>query len=559
MQSPRALLGPGIVVLLTLVAGGWFLQQGIAQDRGSLADSRLFQEVLDHIADRYVDSIDRDSLYASAIQGILTELGDPNTSLMNGETFENFRLQTEGDYGGVGLEISDRDDFITVVSPLPGTPGARAGIRAGDEIVAVDGVSTRDWPVQQAVQVLRGTPGTDAQVQIVRPGVGDPIDFTITRERIQLLSVPFATLLEGDIGYVPLGLFSETSTAEVRAAADSLRDAGATSFILDLRGNPGGILDQGVGITDLFLPSGASVVETRGRDGLPNGALRASTPDRYEGMPVVVLVDRGSASASEIVAGALQDHDRALVLGTTTFGKGSVQSLYPLSNNYVLKMTTARWYTPQGRSIEREDGEDLDPINPVALTEGTEHLPITVTGAYVLPPDTAGRPTVTSAGGRTLFGGGGIVPDVLAAQDTLTAAEQEATRALSEEWGSFSLGLFSYAVGFLNAYQSEDPNFVITDADLVALHEHLRTERELELDLETFLRAEPVIRYELETEIAGQGWDALEGFRRTIRFDTPLQQALALLREADSPEDLFSLGASGTPPVGLSLDAGAGL
>jgi carboxyl-terminal processing protease len=264
MNPRRSSLGPGLVFLLALAVGGWFLRLGVAQDRGGSADARLLQEVLDHIADRYVESVDRNALYESAIEGILRELGDPNTALMNPETFENFRLQTEGDYGGVGLEISDRDDFITVVSPLPGTPGSRAGIRAGDEIVEVEGASTRDWPVQQAVQHLRGQPGTSVQVRIQRPGVEAPIDFSLTRERIQLHSVPFATLLDEGIGYIPLGLFSENSTREVRAAADSLRSAGATSFILDLRGNPGGILDQGVGIADLFLPRGAAVVETRG-------------------------------------------------------------------------------------------------------------------------------------------------------------------------------------------------------------------------------------------------------------------------------------------------------
>ena len=562
MRPPRALFGPGLVLLFTLVTGGWFLRQGVAQDQ-SAADARLFQEVVEHIANQYVDPVDRNALYENAINGILTELGDPNTALMTGETFENFRLQTEGDYGGVGLEISDRDDFITVVSPLPNTPGAQAGIRAGDEIVEVDGASTRDWPVQQAVQLLRGRPGTTVEVRIVRLGVDDPIDFTITRERIQLFAVPFATLLEGTIGYVPLGLFSESSTAEVRAAADSLRSAGATSLILDLRGNPGGILDQGVGIADLFLPVGAPVVETRGRNGVTNGMLRASSGDRYEGMPIVVLVDRGSASASEIVAGALQDLDRALILGASTFGKGSVQSLFSLSSGYVLKLTTARWFTPQGRSIERMGSDNLDlltaedSVAAAVVPEELEHLPITVTGAYVLPADTAGRPTVTSVAGRTLYGGGGIVPDVLVRQDTLTTAEQEAARALFQEGGKFSLGLFSYVVEFLNERGTGNPDFEVTDADLVELHEVLRTERELELDLPTFLVAGRIVRFELESEIAARGWGALEGFRRTMQHDAPLQSAIELLRGADSPADLFTLAdRAGIATLGFSGGVG---
>jgi hypothetical protein len=233
-------------------------------------------------------------------------------------------------------------------------------------------------------------------------GVDELIDFTLRRERIQLHAVPFASLIDGEIGYIPLGLFSEAALAEVQAAAESLRRDGATSFILDLRGNPGGILDQGVGIADLFLTNGLDVVETRGQEGRSNGRLRASSPERYPGVPVVVLVDRGSASASEIVAGALQDHDRAVILGMTTFGKGSVQSLYPLSQGYVLKLTTARWYTPQGRSIERIGSEQenaLELLDAGLDADAEEHIPINVLGQYNLPADTAGRPTVTSVAG----------------------------------------------------------------------------------------------------------------------------------------------------------------
>ncbi len=547
MEPSRSALGPGLVLLLALLAGGWFMRQGVAQDQRAAPDARLFQEVVDFIADRYVDPVERDRLYEHAIEGLLRELGDPNTSLMNVDAFENFRLQTEGDYGGVGLEISDRDEYITVVSPIPGTPGSRAGIRAGDMIVEVDGTSTLDWPVQQAVQVLRGQPGTDVDVRIMRPGVEGPIHFTITRERIQLLSVPFATLLNGGVGYIPLGMFSETSTQEVRAAADRLREEGARSLVLDLRGNPGGILDQGVGIADLFLPRGTEVVETRGRNGGSNQALRTSGPDRYEGMPVVVLVDRGSASASEIVAGALQDHDRALILGGSTFGKGSVQSLFSLSSGYVLKLTTARWYTPQGRSIEREHGGADDPL------EGDlSHLPITVTGSFSLPPDTAGRPTVSSVAGRALYGGGGIVPDVLVEPDTLSTAEQEATRALLQEWGRFSLGLFDYAVAFLNAHGSDSPDFEVTREHLEELHGTLVAEREFGIDLETFLAAERIVRFELESQIASQGWGAEQAFLRAAPIDAPLQRALDLLRGASTPEELFSRGGSSFP-TGISL------
>ncbi len=536
MDSKRTPIAPGIVLLLALVIGGWFLQQGLAQDQSVFARGRLLDEVIDHIADRYVDDVERDELYDYAIDGILERLGDPNTSLLNVSAYEDFRIQTEGDYGGVGLEIVDRDDYITVVSPLPGTPGFRAGIRAGDRIIGVGSESTRGWSAQQAVQVLRGSPGSSVEVTIERMGVPAPITFTLTRERILLRSVPFSLLLEESVAYVPLNLFSGTSTREVRAALDSLRDEGATSIVLDLRGNPGGVLDQGVGIADLFLERGAGIVETRGDEGGPNGVIRASNGDRYEGMPLVVMVDRGSASASEIVAGALQDHDRALLVGASTFGKGSVQSLFNLSDGNVLKLTTARWYTPLGRSIERPTSERA--ANG-AQSPG-EHIPITVLGEYAAPPDTAGRPTVNSQAGRTLYGGGGIVPDVLVSADTISLDEQAALRTLFREAGTYNTGRFNFAVAYLQTDPDVPLDFELTEAELQDFFDHLLADGGLSVARETLERASRFVEYDLGREIALQGWGDVGEFRRNMSYDAPLQSALELLRGTRSQSELFS-------------------
>jgi len=540
MEPKRISIGPGIVLLLSLVIGGWFLQQGLAQDRNIQAQAQLFDDVVDYISERYVDEVDRDDLYDYAIEGVLGRLGDPNTSLFNTNEYEDFRIQTEGDYGGVGLEIADREAYITVVSPFPGAPGSRAGIRAGDRIIKVGDESTEDWSAQQAVQVLRGSPGSSVEVLIERIGIEEPIEFTLTRERIQIRSVPFSLLIEGSVGYVPLNVFSETSTREVRAAADSLRDEGATSLILDLRGNPGGVLDEGVGVSDLFLQRGVGVVETRGDEGGPNGTIRASNGDRYEGIPVVVLVDRGSASASEIVAGALQDHDRALLVGVSTFGKGSVQSLFNLRGGNVLKLTTARWYTPLGRSIERPA---LGPPD-----ESSEHLPITVLGRYVLPPDTAGRPTVTSEAGRALYGGGGIVPDVLVSMDTLSVEEQGAVRELFQDAGAYNAGRFEYAVQYLQSHPGAGLDFVLGDQELSELFDRLQDEGGVELSRSTFELAERFVMFDLQKEIALQGWGESGDFERGIPYDDALQVALDLLRGAPSQGELFSR-ATGPPPA----------
>ncbi len=554
MNASRPPLGPGIVLLLALLAGGWFLQRGVTQEQNIYVQSRLFQEIVDHVADRYVDRVDRQRLYEFAIDGLLGELNDPNTSLLNVEAYENFRIQTEGDYGGIGLEIVDRDERVTVVSPIPGTPGSRAGIRPGDRIVEVEGEDIRGWTTQQAVQILRGPPGAPVRILVERPMVDQPIEFTIERARIQLRSVPFATLLDDGIGYIPLGIFNEGAVREVRAAADSLRGVGARALVLDLRGNPGGILEQGIGVADLFLPSRLPVVETRGQAREQNQQLRSGSDDRYEGMPLVVLLDRGSASASEIVAGALQDHDRAVVVGGTSFGKGSVQTLFTLSGGNVLKLTTARWYTPAGRSIERvvpvgEDGEGEGEARAAPRTPA-----LSVEGQFVFLPDTAGRPVVTSMGGRTLYAGGGIVPDRIVLPDTLTLDEQRAVRGLFAEGGRYNAGVFDYTVQFLRARGAEavpgevrDPRGALAvevgEAERAELLRTLR-DRDFALDETTWNRASRFVLGELEAEIALQGWGEEGRFLRRVPSDRVLQEALALLRGVTSTEALLAAAGS---------------
>lgn len=573
MEQSRSPIGPVVVLLLALVAGGWFLQRGVAQEQNLYVQSRLLEEVVDHISNRFVDPVERSVLYQSAIEGVIRGLGDPNSSLLDGAAYENFRIQTEGDYGGVGLEIVDRDDYITVVGPLPGTPGTRAGIRAGDEIIAVDGQSTQGWSAQEAVQVLRGRPGTDTEVRIRRPGVDEPIDFTLTRERVQLRSVPFATLLGDDVGYIPLGVFSETSTRELEAAADSLRAAGATSFILDLRGNPGGVLEQSIRIVDLFLDRGKTVAETRGQARNQNQAFQTAAGSRFGQAPVVVLVDRGSASASEIVSGALQDHDRAVVLGTPTFGKGSVQTLFNLSGGNVLKLTTARWYTPRGRSIEmpmeteREESPhaavapdtdpDVEPAGeapppPQPSDADAPRLALTVDGQFIQIPDTAGRPQVTSYAGRTLLGGGGIVPDLIVLPDTLGTDEQEAVRRLFRQAGGVNTAIFNHAVDFLQRNEVDPVGFQLPPGEMDRLAQRLR-DAGVELDEEAFQGASRFLSRELAGEIASQAGGERARFLSRVEGDLPLQRALELLRDASSLEDLFVLAGRPFPmsPVGM--------
>ena len=372
----------------------------------------------------------------------------------------------------------------------------------------------------------------------------EPIPFTITRALIQLHSVPFALLLEDGIGYVPLQVVSESSSEEVRAAVDSLREEGIRGLILDLRGNPGGLLDQGVAVSDLFLPAGKPIVEIRGRVPSQNQTFSAFDEEAYPGLPVVVLVDERSASASEIIAGALQDHDRALVLGARTFGKGSVQTLFRLTGGNVLRLTTARWYTPSGRSIQKARDEQLG-----AFERGV----LTLSGHVAVRPDTVERPTFTSVGGRTLVGGGGITPDILVVPDTLTVEEQRAIRELDRAGGSFATAVFNYAVFYLQEHPSLAPGFRLGEADLETFRRRL-PEWDVEISADAFRALRRFIRFQLTREIAQQAWGAEGEFRALLPHDRAVERALELLREAGSPEDLFRLAGQ---DVGTLVSGGA--
>lgn len=548
MTTRRIALAPVLVLTAALLLGGWFLQQGVGQEQSLYFQARVFQEVVDHVAERYVDPVEREGLYQDAIDGVLEGLGDPNTSFLDARNWENFRIRTEGEYGGVGLEIVDREGWVTVVSPIPGTPGYRAGIRAGDRIVEVDGESAEGWTSDRAADRLRGRPGSEVRVRMGRPGVAEPIDFTIQREVIQLKSVPFATMVSPGVGYVPLRVFSESSETEVRDAIARLRDQGMTGLVVDLRGNLGGLLDQGVAITDLFLRAGLPVVETRGRAPDQNGVLRTSGPEAYPDLPVVLLIDESSASASEIVAGALQDHDRALVLGATSFGKGSVQTLFRLTGGNVLRLTTARWYTPAGRSIQKEFEEQL--------SLGARGVP-TLAGPLAERPDTAGKPRVTSMGGRSLVAGGGITPDLLVVPDTLTADEQEAVRAVYQEAGTFNTALFNYSVRYLQENPGLSRDFTLEEGALEGFYRFL-VESEVSVDRPTFDRAARFIRFQLEREIARREWGEQGEFLHMAPDDHALQRALDFLREADSPGDLFDVAGRGGAGGGSQEARGGG-
>lgn len=346
----------GTVLGLGLSLGGTWLAERNAptEDELSLQQARLFAEVLDRVKRDYVEPIDDSVLLESAIRGMVSDL-DVHSQYLDAREYQDIRVSTSGNYTGVGLEVSTRDGEIVVVAPIDNSPAQLAGVLPGDTIIAIDGASVDADGLRETIRRLRGRPGTSVSLTIVRQPQDEVLIFDLRRDSIQVASVRHE-LLEPSIGYVRVGQFTDTTAAELAQAIDTmtdelqLRGAALSGLILDLRNNPGGILDAAVDVSDLFLNDGV-IVTADGRTPEARFAREAHGGDLLDGTPIVVLVNAGSASASEIVAGALQDHQRALVVGTRTFGKGLVQTVMPLSRGRAIKLTTSRYYTPSGDSI----------------------------------------------------------------------------------------------------------------------------------------------------------------------------------------------------------------
>ncbi len=371
--------------------------------------SRL-NKVLSEVNRKYVEDVNPTELADAALNGIRSIL-DPHTTVFTPKDYEGLKVSMEGKFGGVGITISLRDNILTVISPLSGTPAFRLGIRAGDRIRKIDGKDTKGLSLDDAVSKLRGKIGSDVTISIEREGVPELMDFTITRAEIIVHAVPYYGMVSKDIGYIKLAQFSDKTTSDVENALKNLQKQGMKKIILDMRYNPGGLLNQAIEISELFLKKGNVIVSTRGR------TQRTESHARRDGIvkpdvPMVVLVNQGSASAAEIVSGALQDWDRALIVGKTSFGKGSVQTIFPLDNQgNALKLTTAFYYLPFGRCINKPENG----IKGLKLQE--EEMEEEEGGDEVAKTDSVGKDTVKidtfyTNNGRMMFGGGGITPDV---------------------------------------------------------------------------------------------------------------------------------------------------
>ncbi len=492
-------------LVLPLAAGGFIL------GRASKADGyELFRSVISVLANEGIDSVGADSLFRLASRGLVAAVDDPYAELFSPQDFARFSRNTlQNRYGGIGLRIIRMRGAVTVFRVIPGGPAEAAGVQRGDRIEAVNDSSALDWTTDRASNTLTGQPGTLVRATFGRPRTGERFTVELTRRVISVQTVPFVATLEGGIGYIPLPRsFSDHSAAEVAEAAQRLTAAGARGLVLDLRGNPGGSLEQAVALANVFLPRGQPVVRVRYRR--QDDTLRGErAPVVRSELPMVVLVDSASASASEIVAGALQDYDRALLIGTTSFGKGLVQGAYNLPDGWVLRVTTGHWFTPSGRLIQRQRGD-------------------TVPGAE--------RPAFRSRGGRTVLGGGGITPDLFAYADTASAGDRALSRWLNERGAAARQVLDDYMA---DLEPQATPGFAVAPA---WRGEYVRRLRAAGLAVPDSLVAGGTTFLDrlIDLNLSNLALSDSATFVRSVPRDAQLARATTLLRRAATQTELYA-------------------
>jgi carboxyl-terminal processing protease len=525
-----------LVVLMSSLVGGFMGGSAAAGSAGSsqaTADDFLrdFTEALDVIQKNYVGNIGPDKLVYSAIKGMLRAL-DPHSSFFEPKEYSRLREEQHSKYSGLGIRVRpllrERGRVVIVEPPAIGSPAERRGLRAGDVITRIEGESIDDWTSEEVVGHLRGPRGTTVNITVERPSVSDPLQFKIERDEIPLITVPYAFEVKPGIGYIKVDRFSESTSGELGDKLKKLDASNLSGLVLDLRDNPGGLLNQAIEVADFFLPKTDKIVSTKGRLEGTARDYKASTTEALR-VPVVVLINRHSASASEIVAGALQDHDRGVIVGETSFGKGLVQSVYNLENNTGMALTTAHFYTPSGRLIQRDySGSTFD--------------------YYYLSNASASskqRETKFTDSGRKVLGGGGITPDIQVPMRELTRVEallqskdiffEYARRLTSGQVAAasnFQLPLKNEEVNTSASKSSRPvPKLEITDAIMDDFKAFLRG-RNVELTDEEIQNNVDFIKRRIKQEVYTSSFGMQEGFKIAIQGDTQVVKALEALPEA---------------------------
>lgn len=522
---------PAGLFLLTVLLGGVFLRDVVAAGKNIYDEVYLFNEVLNLVSQFYVEDVAPDSLIEGAITGMLDRL-DPHSNYMDPKRFREMEERNRGSYSGIGVSFQIRDGNLTVISPIEGGPSSDLGIRSGDIITHIEGQSAYGIKEQEVFDKLRGSKGTKVHITVRRVDEPKPLEFEIVRDDIPIQSVPYHFMLSPGVGYVMMRNFSARTAEELTTALDELKAQGMDRLILDLRGNSGGYLNAAVDVSDIFLSGSKKIVYTAGR--VPGSTEEYFASDQPGDclIPVVVLIDAGSASASEIVAGALQDWDRALVAGHTSFGKGLVQRQYRLRNDGALLLTVARYYTPSGRLIQRPylPGDRLDYYRRAGEEDSLAADAETPESAAA---DTTGRPVYhTLLQGRDVYGGGGITPDV-------RITEIYRTSRLNQQL-LFNRKYFDYAndlrdqkrIDWKGSFEEFYQQFQPGDAIVAGFQAFLEQQEDFDFSPDSFAVHQDEIRRGITAEIARNLWGDQERYRILERDDPALIRALELLPQA---------------------------
>jgi carboxyl-terminal processing protease len=513
----RSLLAASFVILSCAFLGGLYGAQGRGPSNTGETEltesNQVFARVYSAVEENYADAVSADkAIYQGAIPGMLRTL-DPHSSFFDPRAYSLNREEQRGRYFGVGMTVQGRDGKTVVTEPFLGSPAFQAGIRPGDVIAAVDGKSTDNLTTTDVADMLKGPKGTQVKITVLREGSEKPLDFTVTRDEIRRYSVEQAFEVSPRIAYVKIAGFSNENTADEMTEAFKKLDAKTLKgLILDLRENPGGLLNEGVAVAGMFLQKHQLIVSHRGRNSPSKPYYASGNDNRGYDFPLIVMMNRRSASASEIVAGAIQDHDRGLVLGESSFGKGLVQTVYPLSENAGLALTTAKYYTPSGRLIQR-DFTGLSLYDYYFSSQEKERSNTTHEGQEVKTTDS----------GRLVYGGGGITPDIRLDPPKLNRLETVL---------EYKYAFFNFAKHYLAAHSTVTRDFQLTDPALNEFRDYLNkqnvtfTEAELQ-ESRSYLALR--IRQDLISAIYGRG----EGDRVYILNDPWVQRAIESMPQAE--------------------------
>ena len=515
----RSFLLIWVVLAVSAFAGG--MLGGGAQADAQPTESRLrtFGQVMALLEDHFVGDIESHELVESAIQGMLQTL-DPHSNYLDGNIFSEMKDEQRGRFYGLGIQINKPgpDRPLTIIAPIEDTPAYRAGLHAGDIIYKIEGEETSNLTLHQAVRRLKGDKGTEVTITIQRPPEGTVFDVTLIRDEIPTHSVRVSYMMQPGTGYIRLSNFTATTATELDEALRRLREEGMVRLVLDLRSNPGGLLDQAVEVSKRFLPSGKLLVFTRGRVRGSDQDYTASSHAEHLEAPLVLLLDRNSASASEIVAGAIQDHDRGLLIGERTFGKGLVQRVIPLRNAGAVALTTAKYYTPSGRLIQR-DYTDVDDyfLDPRRKRENEDTLRVTPK-----EPIEENREVFYTDAGRKVYGGGGITPDY-------TVPSLQTSTLLSRLLRQNAI--FDFAVRYASAHPDLEEGFTLDETDLKSFRSFLES-LNFKFSEKAYNENQDSIRRQIRAQVAKVRWGEVAESRVLMEGDAQMQKALTLFDEA---------------------------